>query len=155
MVLHAHTSPGGWTIGPLVTAVQRRSFTPLTWSSCRQPCTKPSKQLGKRLCIIKTQSICHTQYKRYNSRRWLNWSKYPLLHNGHIHMVRFSLCLMELRVHRNVPLTLNVTIVSKLTTYSSAVQALNLFVLGFVFEIQMYSYMLTCSNVNTYSHKRG
>jgi hypothetical protein len=32
MVLHAHISPGGWTIGPLVAAVQRQSLTPLTWS---------------------------------------------------------------------------------------------------------------------------
>jgi hypothetical protein len=33
MVLHAHISPGGWTIGPLVAAVQRRGLTPSTWSS--------------------------------------------------------------------------------------------------------------------------
>jgi hypothetical protein len=35
MVLHAHISPGGWTIGPLVAAVLRRSLTPSTWSSRR------------------------------------------------------------------------------------------------------------------------
>jgi hypothetical protein len=28
MVLHAHISPGGWTIGPLVAAVQRHSLSP-------------------------------------------------------------------------------------------------------------------------------
>jgi hypothetical protein len=33
MAIHAHVSPGGWTIGPLVAAVQRRSLTPSTWSS--------------------------------------------------------------------------------------------------------------------------
>jgi hypothetical protein len=31
-VLHAHIPPGGWTIGTLVAAVQKRSLTPLTWS---------------------------------------------------------------------------------------------------------------------------
>jgi hypothetical protein len=30
MVLHAHMPPGGWTIGSLVAAVQRRSLTPAT-----------------------------------------------------------------------------------------------------------------------------
>jgi hypothetical protein len=29
MVLHAHISPGGWNIGPLLTAVQRRSLNPI------------------------------------------------------------------------------------------------------------------------------
>jgi hypothetical protein len=33
IVPYAHVSPGGWTIGPLVAAVQRRSFAPSTWSS--------------------------------------------------------------------------------------------------------------------------
>jgi hypothetical protein len=33
MVVHAHTSPDEWTIGPLVAAFQRRSLTPSTWSS--------------------------------------------------------------------------------------------------------------------------
>jgi hypothetical protein len=33
MVLHAHIPPGGWAIGPLVVAVQRRSPTSSTWSS--------------------------------------------------------------------------------------------------------------------------
>jgi hypothetical protein len=28
MVLQAHMSPGGWTIGPLMVTVQRRSLTP-------------------------------------------------------------------------------------------------------------------------------
>jgi hypothetical protein len=35
MVLHAHVSHGGWTIGLLVAAVQRHSLTPLTSSSSR------------------------------------------------------------------------------------------------------------------------
>jgi hypothetical protein len=30
--LHAHTWSGGWTIGPLLAAVQRHSRTPATWS---------------------------------------------------------------------------------------------------------------------------
>jgi hypothetical protein len=33
MSFHAHISPGEWTIGPLVATVQRRVFTPPTWSS--------------------------------------------------------------------------------------------------------------------------
>jgi hypothetical protein len=32
MVLHSRISPGGWTIGPLVATVQRRSLIPSTWS---------------------------------------------------------------------------------------------------------------------------
>jgi hypothetical protein len=32
LFLHVHISTGGWTIGPFVTAVQRRSLTPSTWS---------------------------------------------------------------------------------------------------------------------------
>jgi hypothetical protein len=33
VALHVHTSPGGWTIGPLVAAVQRHTLTPSTWTS--------------------------------------------------------------------------------------------------------------------------
>jgi hypothetical protein len=32
IVLHAHKSPGEWTIGPLVAVVQRHSLTSWTWS---------------------------------------------------------------------------------------------------------------------------
>jgi hypothetical protein len=32
MVLHVHVSPGGWTIGLLVAAVQRCNLTPSIWS---------------------------------------------------------------------------------------------------------------------------
>jgi hypothetical protein len=31
--LHTHISPKGWTIGPLVAAVQRHSLTPSTWTT--------------------------------------------------------------------------------------------------------------------------
>jgi hypothetical protein len=31
--LHTHTSWGGWTMGPLVAAVQRHILTPLTWTT--------------------------------------------------------------------------------------------------------------------------
>jgi hypothetical protein len=34
MVFHARILPGGWTTGPLVAAVQRRSFTSSNWSLC-------------------------------------------------------------------------------------------------------------------------
>jgi hypothetical protein len=33
MVLHAHISLAGWTIGPLKATVQRHSLTPSTWSA--------------------------------------------------------------------------------------------------------------------------
>jgi hypothetical protein len=33
MVLHVHASPGGWTVGPLVTTVQKGILTLLTWPS--------------------------------------------------------------------------------------------------------------------------
>jgi hypothetical protein len=36
VILHAHISPGGWTIGPLVAAVQRRYFIPSTWMKISQ-----------------------------------------------------------------------------------------------------------------------
>jgi hypothetical protein len=35
MVVHAHITPGGWTTGPMVAAVQRRSLTPSTRTSSR------------------------------------------------------------------------------------------------------------------------
>jgi hypothetical protein len=33
--LHTHISRGGWKVGPLVTAVQRRSLMPSTWTATR------------------------------------------------------------------------------------------------------------------------
>jgi hypothetical protein len=36
VILHTHISPGGWTTGPLVAAVQRRSPTPSSRSSSMQ-----------------------------------------------------------------------------------------------------------------------
>jgi hypothetical protein len=32
-ILHSYTPPGRWTVGPFVTAVQRRIFTPSIWST--------------------------------------------------------------------------------------------------------------------------
>jgi hypothetical protein len=41
MVLHAHISRAGWTIGPLVAAVQRHILTPSAWSSSFHTNCKP------------------------------------------------------------------------------------------------------------------
>jgi hypothetical protein len=39
VVLHTHISPRGWTIGLLVTAVQRRSLNPMTRTISAMPCS--------------------------------------------------------------------------------------------------------------------
>jgi hypothetical protein len=39
MALHKHISPGGWTIGPLVAAVQRHNLAPSTWRTTNKPVT--------------------------------------------------------------------------------------------------------------------
>jgi hypothetical protein len=40
VVLHSHTSPGGWTASPSKAAVQRRSVVPSIWSSTLQMALK-------------------------------------------------------------------------------------------------------------------
>jgi hypothetical protein len=35
VILHSHLSPGGWTIGPLMVAVQRLGLTPSTWTTSK------------------------------------------------------------------------------------------------------------------------
>jgi hypothetical protein len=37
LAVHTHMSPGGWTTGPLVAAVQRHNLSPSTWTTWR-PC---------------------------------------------------------------------------------------------------------------------
>jgi hypothetical protein len=80
-VLHAHISPGGWTIGPLEVAVQRRRLTPSTWSSYIR-----LHSAGCRLKVLPNSIYCTTAIRNvigisdFLVQNWW-WTS---IHEGHI-----------------------------------------------------------------------
>jgi hypothetical protein len=83
MVLHAHISPGGWTVGPLVAAVRRHSLTPLTLTPLF--CTK-SRWHFKNTGITQCQKL-----RKHNLLIWEeNKCKYNNLH----HVLKITTCCL-------------------------------------------------------------
>jgi hypothetical protein len=67
MFLHAHITPGGWTIGPLGASVDRRSLTPSSWTpSTNQRLPSTAYQLASRMWprIASDTPIMNGQYFR-------------------------------------------------------------------------------------------